>query len=372
MAVCPACGTEVGESATECPGCRLAVSLFPAVREAAGPAEGKAPAYLRTVAELLASVDLSAPAEAEPVAGLVSHPARFPALPASEVAPPKAQRTAEPIGPLRDVPALPSMGPLESDRRRLEEYFQLGRRLSLDFTDFEARAQAAEGSADPASVEVLLREMFVHLASALAEEYDLALSRRNELADLVPTHGADVQFDAIRTALRTGDLVGAQRRLAQVRDELSQTEEEWEVGRVLVTECDLLSGTLRDLGGDPAPAAGPLEQGRRLIGSGRRSEGERMLAGAAIALWSLLEPRLIEDLRRLRDQLVEARSAGTDVAPAVAELRTLATELRQRNFVGTIVAYRHVRAFVDRLPGRSDDGPVAPSSPSPVTTGSRE
>jgi hypothetical protein len=356
MAVCPACGTEVGESASECSGCHLAVSLFPAVREAAGPSEGKPPAYLRTVAELLASVDLEAPPETEPITGLVSHPPRFPALPVAEVAPPKSQRSAEALGPLREVPALPSMGPVESDRRRLGEYFQLGRRLALDFTDFERRAHDAESSKDPASVEIVLREMFVHLASALAEEYDLALTRRNELADLVPTHGADVQFEAIRGALGSGDLVGAQRRLAQVRDELSQTEEEWQVGRVLVTECDLLAITLRDLGGDPAPAAGPLEEGRRLIGAGHRAEGERVLAGAAIAIWSLLEPKLIEDLRRLRDQLVEARSTGVDVGPAVAELRTLATELRQRNFVGTIVAYRHVRSFVDRTTSPEGNG----------------
>jgi len=371
MALCPACGTEVGESAAECPGCRLAVSLFPAVREAAGPPEGKSPAYLRTVAELLASVDLNAPVEGEPPPseGLLSRPARFPALPAGELAPLRSQRTAEPIGPLRDVPALPPMTSREADRRRLAEFFQLGRRLGLDFTDFEERARSAARVQDESSVEVLLREMFVHLASALSEEYDLALARRNELAGLVPTRGADVQFETIRTALRDGDLVGAQRRLAQVRDELSQTEDEWQVGRILVTECDLLANTLRELGGDPTPAAGPLEEGRRLIGAGHRAEGERVLAGAAIAVWSLLEPRLIEDLRRLRDQLVEARSSGANVGPAVAELRVLATELRQRNFVGTIVAYRQVRVFVDRLGSRSEESAGEPSGGAPDSTG---
>ena len=367
MGACPACATEVGESATECPTCHLAVALFGAVREAAGPGEEKSPAYLRTVAELLAAVDLTAPAEMEPVGGLLSRPARFPALRTGDLAPPKPQRAAEPVGALRDVPALPPIGSLESSRRRLADFFQVGRRLGLDFTDFDARARAAEGAADPASVEVLVREMFVHLTSALAEEYDAALLRRNELAELVPTRAADVQFEAIRTAFKTGDVAGAQRRLAQVRDELGRAEEEWQVGRVLVTECDLLAHTLRDLGGDPSPAIGPLEEGRRLLGAGHRAEGERALAGAAIAVWALLEPRLIEDLRRLRDQLVEARSAGLDVAPAVAELRTLAGELRQRNFVGTIVAYRHVREFVDRSLTRTEEAGTAPTSdPTPT------
>jgi len=371
MATCPACATEVGEGATECPGCRLAVALFPAVQEAAGPAEDRSPIYLRTIGELLASVDLTAPPEMEPVEGLLSRPSRFPALPPGELAPIKPQRTAESIGPLQDVPALPPIGSLEANRHRLAEFFQLGHRLGLNFTDFEARARDAEAAADSESIEVLLREMFVHLVASLSEEYDVALGRRNELAELVPTRAADLQFDAIRVALRAGDLGGAQRRLAQVRDELSAAEDEWQVGRILVTECELLATTLRDLGGDPAPAVGPLEEGRRLLGAGHRAEGERVLAGAAIAIWSLLEPRLIEDLRRLRDRLVEARGAGRDVGPAVSELRVLATELRQRNFVGTIVAYRHVRAFVDRAggpPGDPEDPPASAEGPSPPGT----
>ncbi len=364
MGVCPACATEVGASATECPNCHLAAALFASVREAAGPDEEKSPVYLRTVAELLAAVDLAVPPDLEPVEGLLSRPPRFPALPAAELEPAVPQRAAEPIGALKDLPALPPVGSLEATRHRLTEFFQLGRRLGLDFTDFDGRARTAEKTGDAGSLEVLVHEMFVHLSSALAEEYDLALARRNELAELVPTRAADLQFEAIRTALRTGDLVGAQRRLAQVRDELGQAEEEGQVGRVLVTECDLLAHTLRDLGGDPSPAIGPLKEGRRLLGEGRRAEGERALAGAAIAVWALLEPRLVEDLRRLRDQLVGARSSGLDVAPAVTELRTLANELRQRNFMGTIVAYRHVREFVDGSLGRpAETGTGAPSSP---------
>jgi len=300
----------------------------------------------------------------------VSAPSRFPSLPAADLEPLPTQRTAEPIGPLRDIPALPPMTSSETARRRIAEFFALGRRLGLDFTDFESRSRAAESAEDVASIEVLVREMFVHLTSALSEEYDLALARRNALADLVPTRAADLQFDAIRSAIRSGDLVGAQRRLSQVRDELGQAEDEWQVGRILVTECDLLVVTLRQLGGDPTPAVGPLEEGRRLLGAGHRAEGERVLAGAALAIWSLLEPRLIDELRQLRDQLVRARGGGADVAPAVSELRSLATELRQRNFAGTIVAYRHVREFVDRF-AASPEGPApgaASGSPSPDGT----
>jgi hypothetical protein len=364
MPTCPACGVEVAEGSASCPRCHLDVALFPAILEAAGTSTPGDAAYVRTIGELLKTVDLAEPAAVPPAPtqGLLSRPARFPALRPPEIAAsaPAPKLAEEPLSPLRNLPALPAPPTRVEVRRRVDDYFQLGRRLGLDFTEFERRANAARLVDDVVSLEVLAREMFVHVSSALAEEYDAALARRNELAQLVPTHGADVEFEAIRRAIATGDLVGAQRRLAHVRDELGQVEEEWQVGRILVTECELMAETVRELGGDPAPALGPLEEGRRLILRGRRADGERLLARAAVAMWSVLEARLFEDLRRLRDRMVEIRSAGGDVAPALADLRAVATELGQRNFVGTIVAYRRLRGFLNRAAPPTEDPFAAP------------
>ena len=374
MVRCPACGHEVPDpDSAACPHCHLATGLFEAVQEAAGNAHAPDPRYLRTIAELLASVDLSATPEpaSRPAQGLLSRPARFPSLPTPPPSAPAPAPKPPAVAPLTDLPALPAARPGEDLRRRLEEYFQIGRRLGLDFTDFERRTGSAGLVDDTPSLEVLTREMFVHLLSALAEEYESVLARRNEIAPLIATPSADVELGAIQRAISAGDLSGAQRRLVHVRDELTHVEEEWEVGRILVTECDLLVRTLRELGGDPSAATGPLEEGRKLLGQGRRAEGERLLARSAVALWALLEPRLFEDLRRLRDRLVEVRSAGLDVAPAIAELRSIATELRQRNFVGTLTAYQRLRAFFERVAVPEATGGLPPgettrsSSPSP-------
>lgn len=362
MSTCPACGAEVDVAAAACPTCHLAVSLFPAVHEAAGSADGGDPTYLRTIGELLATVDLAGPTPAATGPGPLHRRSALHALPPADLAaPPTHQRDAETLGPLRDLPALPSLPATADVRRRVDDYFQVGRRLGLDFTDFESRANAARLVDDSDSLEVLSREMFVHLASALAEEYESTLALRNELAQLVPTRSADVEFEAIRRAIAAGDVAGAQRRLAHVRDELGRVEEEWQVGRILVTECELLATTARELGGDPALATGPLEEGRRLIALGRRAEGERLLARATVAMWAVLQPRILEDLHRLRDRLVELRTAAMDVAPAVSELRNVATELRQRNFVGTIVAYRRLRALVDRTQTPGEESLAVPS-----------
>ncbi|MGP8077487.1 MAG: hypothetical protein ACLQD8_09305 [Thermoplasmata archaeon] len=348
MAVCPACRTEVPEGAPACPGCRLSVDLFEVVREAAGPGGHNDPVYMQTVGELLRSVDLTSPAAApegeEPprlldrggVRRRLGAPADRPA------------RSPEAVAPLDQMPALPARVAGEDLRRRYEEYRQLASRIGLDLGPMDARAGPAELVDDDASLEAVVREMFVRLASALAEEYERTLGRRNELAQLVPTPSADVELAGIQGTIAAGDIAGAYRRLEHVRDELGRVEEEWATGRILATECDLLAETLRQLGGDPGPALGPLEEGRRYLGLGRREPAERMLAQTAIALWSLLQPRFVEDLKRLRDRLVDIRSGGADIGPAVVELRTITTELKTRNYVGTIGAYRHLRAFADR------------------------
>lgn len=346
---CPACGTRLPGEAPVCPKCQLSGSLFAAVREAAGPGETD-PVSLRTIGELLSTVDLSKPATpATGTPGLLSRSAQFPPLPTAEVVPPPPEVPPAPApAPLEEFPELPPLATDAELDRRLEEYLQLGRRMGLDFARFEERNSEAHLTQDRASLDSLAREMFVHILSVLAEEFEAELAHRNELAAFCPTSSVDVELDAARQALARRDLTGARRRLTHLRDELQRSEEEWAVGRILVTEGDLLAGTIRELGGDPAPALGPFEEGRRLVRAGRRSDGERLLARGAIALWAVLEPRLVEDLHRLRDRLIEIRSAGGDIEAPVVELRNVLGELRQRNFVGTIVAYRRVRSFVDQ------------------------
>ncbi|MGI0071034.1 MAG: hypothetical protein ACRECT_03055 [Thermoplasmata archaeon] len=370
MATCPICGAGPIADGQECPRCHLSASLFTAVREAAGPDGDTDPAYVRTIGELLATVDQegglsTAPAASPP--SLARRPPPSAARPraarveAEGATHPPARRPPE-IARVVDLPPVPpSPTGLADARRRVEEYFRVARRLDLDFTDFHTRANSAALAGDTDSLEVLAREMFVHLSSAVVEEYESLLARRNELAQLFPTSGADVELTAVRRAIGVGDLGGAQRRLSTVRDELASVEQSWEVGRILVAEGELLVATLRELGGDPSPATGPLEEGRKLFAAGRRADAERLLARAAVALWTLLKPLLLADLHRLRDRIVEERSAGLDIEPAVREMRAVSAELRKRNFVGMILAYRRLRSEVERA-APSEVGPVVPGA----------
>jgi hypothetical protein len=381
MVVCPACATETPDAASECPGCHLSASLFDHVREAAGPSDATDPVYLKTIADLIQSVDLKTPvppAEKAVAPAMLSRPARFPPMqgvrapapPTPSSAPTPEPAVPAPAVPLPAVPALPPAATGEELRLRLEEYTSLAQRLGIDFGSFSTRLGAAGLTRDEVGMAAIAREMFVHLAGALAEEYDGELARRNELARSVSTPGVDAILEEVHRAIDKGDLPAAHRELVRVRAELGRIEEQWATGRVLVTECELLVETLRELGGDPTPALGPFEQGRAAMKASHREEAERLLARGAFALWAVLEPRFFEALKRLRDRLVEARSAGIEIDPALPHLTEIAENLRSRNFVGVVTAYRQLKAFVERRePPRQTGGtrapPAGPERPSP-------
>ena len=145
MATCPACALESPDDGGECPRCHLSFALFDAVREAAGPSGESDPTYLRTIGELLATVDRT-PGADTPVERSTASADRVD--PAAELAEargtPPARRGAPPIDAVVELPPAPlPYGSLPEVEHRLREYFQVGRRLGLDFTDFEARAGSA-------------------------------------------------------------------------------------------------------------------------------------------------------------------------------------------------------------------------------------
>lgn len=370
MPSCPACGTEVPPGGVECPGCHLATSLFEAVREAAGRTPDTDPAYLATVAELIRSIDLAGTPEPPPPPLLRPSPvSKGPAvldLPQSE-----PQLHPEPLDRLSALPSLPPPGTGEALTQRANDYLRLGRRLGLDLAGLSVRVRAAEDASDQRALDAAVRELFVQVASALAVAFDEQLSRRREIGQLVPTPSADVELNAVRRAIDAGDLAGADRRLAHVQDELARLEDVWATGKILIASCDMLAETVRELGGDPEPALGPVREGRRALAEGHRDLAERLLARGALALWATGEPRFFDELKRLRNRLLEMHDSGTELGPALAELRIVSTELRRRNFVGTISAYRHLRAFVGPAEAAEPGAPVTPEAgtarPAPST-----
>lgn len=343
MATCPACGFDNPAGLSECPRCHLATHLFEPVREAAGE-EGD-PRYLAAIRDILGAVDAgpeTASDAPEPTAPTVAKPAWFPGLPASGIAPPPTQ-PRHPAG----LPALPPAGDVPSLRRQIDEYLQLARRQGLDLTEFGERAREGVLTEDRSQLETLSRQLFVNLAAALTTDYEEILSRRHELTGLVPTETLDLEMEGSRAALALGDLAGAQRRLRHLDTELSELEDQWATVQILVAEGELIATTIRELGGDPAPGLGPLGEGRRLAQEGNREAAERVLARSTLALWSVLDPILLQELARLKQGMVGMRGRGADLAPAVATLRQFAADLRHRNFAAAIAAYRHLRATVD-------------------------
>jgi hypothetical protein len=357
MVDCPVCGTETDPSGARCPTCHLATSLFEAVKEAAGPEEQKTE-YARTIAEILSAVgpeNVTAPqtsSVSESARAILHQPARFPSpssVAVADSAHPSAPSGPKGAAPLPELPALAPGSSVAQAQRQIEELIQIGRRVGLDLTSFEPHVSAAMTASEAADLEPLRRDLFVQVAAALTEDYEVQMGRRNELAALVPTPTVDTELASGRSALSVGDLAGAQRRLRQVAARLGELEEEWATSQILVAEAELILRALDQLGVDPGSARSALDEGRRLARSGDTPSAERALAGANRVLWEILAPPLAKELAGIRDRVREGSQEGRPIEPVVRELRQMAALIRRRNFGAAISSYERLREAVGAL-----------------------
>jgi hypothetical protein len=327
----------------------LAVHLFEPVREAIGVPRSD-PRYSDEVKELLKAVDTDvAPSARAPEGpGAMAYPPRFLA-PSPPEAPVVEGSTPPPLDAIPSLPALPSGG-AAGLRRQIDEYLQIARALGLDLAEAPQRTKEAILVDDRASMEQISRDLFVRIAAALSEEYEAAVAQRNGLTTLVGTKSQDEELVEARESLLAGDVQSAHADLRAILNQLQELEDHWATVRILVTECDLLADTIRELGGDPGPAWGPYEEACRLVRNGARDEAEPVLAGAALALWTVLYPRFGPELRRIKDAMLAQRAAGVEVTREIVQLRELANHLNKRNFGATIATYRHLRDAVAPMP----------------------
>ncbi|MCI4346434.1 MAG: hypothetical protein L3K07_06755 [Thermoplasmata archaeon] len=336
MTECPACGFEAEAGSPTCAGCGLSSNLFEPVRAAL--AEGTPGGS--SLAEANAIVAAVGMPPMNSSAGSLSTPARFPAPPP---VPPLAPHPPSPPAELPVLPALPQGDPVQSARRQVEEYVTLARRLSLEIPGLEPRLHAAVASSDGQSFETLRAELFVRLAARLTEELERTFARRNELAALLETATPDAELDTAREALGRGDLTGTHHRLRHVEESLDMLEEEWETVRILSLEAELVAETVRELGGDPLPALGPLSEGRRRARSGDRTGAEPLLERSTLALWHLCAPLLTQRLSELRSEIGSHPPAESTGARLQTDALEMARALERRNYGGAVAAYRRFR-----------------------------
>jgi hypothetical protein len=351
---CPICDSTTPEGASVCPGCGLSVGLFQPVAAAAGTAES--PGHPHLVGEIAEATGAPPPSTDSTGPAELAHPARF--LPALSGWPRPAAPEPAPV-PLPELPALEAGEPRAVLRRQLDSLFTLGRRLALDLGSVESALRTAIEIDDVPTYEALRRELFVRVAASLAEGLELALARRNELAALLATGTPDTELDASRASLARGDLLGTYRNLRRAEESLALLEDEWATVEVLALEAQLLAQTVRELGGDPSAALGPLAAAQEHARQGDREGAEPLMAGAVLAIWHLLAPRLRSEVNELVERLVRAESQGASTVAARQALHAMATDLNAHNLGAAVLAWRRARDAA--APGVAEpEPPVTP------------
>jgi hypothetical protein len=288
--------------------------------------------------------------------GALAHPSRFPSQGSGS---PRAGRRATPISELPALPPLEGDDPRRALRVEVDLLYSLGRQMGLDLGAAESRIRSAVAADDLLGFDSVRRELFVQEAAALAERLEGALARGQELRALLGTETPDAELDGAREALGRGNLLGSFRVLRIAEEGLDTLEEEWETVRVLALEAELLVETIRELGGDPSPAQGPLEAARKYARAGDRAAAEPLLARALLALWHVVAPLLRGQVVDLTARLEGMERSGESTLPARHALHAMAGELRAHNFGGAVVAWRRARDAAGGL--RGEPKPALPA-----------
>ncbi len=257
-----------------------------------------------------------------------------------------------------------STGGPEELRREVEGLLRLERRWGSGDPTLEERARLALGRNEPAELDRFAGEMFLRVAARLTERFGAELARRGELAELVPTPEVDALLAEARPALADGSLELADERLGAAAERLDRLEEAWGATEVLLHGAHDLETTIRELGGDPQAALGPVEEARRRVRTLDRTGAEPLLAHATVGLWTILNPLLEKDLAHRIEEVRLHKAAGVDVEAVVADLKEFASQVKESNFSAAVAFYRR---GVDRLSslGEAGRGPTPPINTDP-------
>ncbi|MCI4358052.1 MAG: hypothetical protein L3J95_01220 [Thermoplasmata archaeon] len=351
MPVCPACEADNLPGSAGCRRCGLSTELFEPIRAAVGLPKGD-PRYETQVRELIEALGDLALGEPDSVSGRMAR-----ATPARSVPPPPTgnERGAEvatlALHTLPSRPRLPEPGGVAELRRLIDEYLGLARADDPEGYALTFRARELAGVTDEDTLDRFATELFVRVAADLTVSYGAQLARRTQWAQLLPTPTVDRALDRARSLLAQGELAQTHREILGATEALDHLDEEWGPAEVLLQAAEDLEGAIRELGGDPTAALGPITEGRRLLRELEREGSEALLSRGTVGLWTILNPILEKDLAHRIEEVRAQRLAGAHVDPVLTDLREFASQVKKRNFSAAVAFYRR---GVDRLARLAD------------------
>ena len=404
MFQCPACNSMVSIDAASCPGCG---ALFVDSEEAATPEQPiepmpePKPDLERPVEEVVAEPELSAQelAEAEEGAkkglfgslfgrkkkkrkpdemedeyeGPVAEPAEERGIPAREPAPVHArapsriepEMTVEPAPRPSEPAAKPTPAELRPPEKhkpkelaRLTAEMQPLMRLASDngVDVTECRRLVDEGAMSARAREidrayeslVKAREM---LMGSLKENTGRLISDLREEIDVAKALGGDVSRTAaylgqLKKADDAGDFEAVYVYAGKVKNELlpitgRYNESKQKIGALtdLVTDSELIDV-------DTKEARLLLVEASRAFKANEFDKVDETVKTATKSLYASIEPRMEDEIRRARNQLVEVKAKGLNITPMITVLKSARTLMKAKDYQQ---ALKEMREFKQQL-----------------------
>ena len=283
---------------------------------------------------------LITPATEEPVARHEAEPERASKTPRTMAAPkvtdrPKAKELARLTAEMQPLMRLASDNGIDvSESRRL-----------VDEGAMSARAREIDRAFDKV---MSARDL---LMKTLTESIGLLIDDLNEEVAVAKALGGDVSrtstyLDALAKANSSGDFEAVYVYAGKVKNELlpitgryNESKQKLNTMRALISDSEMIAVNTKE-------TRSQLVEATKSFEANDFDTADATVRAATKKLYAMIEPRMEDEIRRARNQLVEVKSKGMNITPMITVLKSARTLMKAKDYQQ---ALKEMREFKEQL-----------------------
>jgi len=371
MFQCPACNTLVNLDAKSCPGCG-AVFVESDAELAAPAAPAKKPDIEPPLAEVKApKAKAEAPAPSKPLAeekkglfGMFRMGKKEPEPEKSGMerlapakAPPAAPKAPEPK--VREVKGVTVPVPVVKDKGRdlarmvaeMKPLLALAREKEVEIGESkqlidDAAIAGRERQLDKA-IELVHKSKTV-LMSKIDEHLAVEITRLNDEIKLAREFGGDISrattyIQEVARARSTGDAEAAYVYTDKIRKELRPITGRFNEAKVKITQLKQLIADSESLIVDTREARALMVETNKALDAKDFDKLEATIKKAQEKLYQGIPPRINEEMRKAKDDLLEAKMKNINIAPMITILKSANNSMKAGDYATALKEMREFR-----------------------------